>query len=308
MREFYMDTSVGKVHCCRWEPQGEIKGIIQIIHGIQEYVGRYSVMANFFAEQGFVVVGADHPGHGLSVTEENGLGYLAGGWKEAVKNIHKLCVNVRKEFPSLPYFMFGHSMGSFLLTTYLTLYHDGITGAVISGTGWQAPALVSAGCTLCKIEKRRFGEAGRSKLLLDLMFGPYIKRFEPARTPYDWICSDNGVVDVYAADPLCTWKPTVQLCEQMLRGIQRNQKEKYLSQMDTDLPVFFIAGQQDPVGDFGNGVLRAVAAFRRVGMKDVLVELYPDMRHECHNECGKDRVYQDVLRWFEDRSKTCGGV
>lgn len=307
MQEFYIDSSVGPIHCCQWLPDGACKGVFQIIHGIQEYVARYDHFASFLADHGYIVVGADHPGHGKSVSNESALGYLSGGWKEAVSIIHRLHKKVHGENPKLPYIMFGHSMGSFLLTTYLSVCQDEIDAAIISGTGWQPKALLTAGQLLCNAENRRLGEKQCSTLLLKMMFGPYNKPFMPADTPYEWICSDKNVVDIYAADPLCTWKPTVQLCSQMLNGIRKNQNQKNLSRIAKDLPLFFIAGQKDPVGNFGNGVLRAVEAFKLAGIEDILVELYPDMRHECHNEVGKEKVYYDILAWIETKSLSTQG-
>lgn len=298
MKKFYMKSSAGKFLCYEWHPAYEPIGIIQIIHGIKEHVARYEALARYFTNAGFLVVGADHPGHGPAAEEP---GYLAGGWSQAVKNIRSLYKRTHCVHKSLPYIMFGHSMGSFLLMTYLSVYHDDLSGAVISGTGWQPEAAVAAGRAMCKALSGKCDEHSRNKLLNTLIFGGYRRHFASEHSNSGWISSDIEVVKRYENDPLCTWTPTIQLCSQMLRGIQRNQMRSNLTKMQKHLPVFFISGQQDPVGNFGNGVLKTVQAFKDAGMNDVLVELYPAMRHECHNEIGKERVFDDILHWIQSK-------
>ena len=303
MHNFYMQTPWGCIHCCQWLPKGNPVGIVQIVHGISEYVARYDHFARFLAENGYLVVGGDHPGHGGSVGEEDQFGYMTGGWDSAVKIVHLIHKKTVEEYPELPYFILGHSMGSFLLRTYLFTYRDSLAGVLISGTAWQPAAVLAAGLAVCAEEAARLGERNHSELLQTLAFGTYNKQFAPNRTPYDWISSDEHIVDAYGADSYCTWKPSVQLIREMMRGIQKNQKRDNLSRMDKSLPVFFFAGQLDPVGNMGNGVLKSVQAFKQAGMQDVLVELYPNMRHECHNEIGKEKVYDDVLAWLEEKRK-----
>jgi alpha-beta hydrolase superfamily lysophospholipase len=199
--------------------------------------------------------------------------------------------------------MFGHSMGSFLLRTYLYTYHSDLAGAILSGTCWQPEALLPVAAVMCNREARRLGEHNHSPFLQSLAFGSYNKPFFPNRTPYDWVCSREEVVDAYAADPLCTWLPSIQLFSEMMMGIRMNQKRGNISRMKKDLPIYFFAGQLDPVGNMGNGVLKAVQAFKNVGMKNVSVELYPFMRHECHNEADRQKVFGDILLWIEANCK-----
>lgn len=299
MQDFYLQTPVGMIHCCQWLPEGEPVGVVQIIHGISEYIARYEPLARYLADHGWLVVGEDHPGHGKSVGEGDRYGYLTGGWMATVQIIHRLYTKTHREHPDIPYVMLGHSMGSFLLRTYLFTYHVQLAGALISGTGWLPDAVVSAGILACKEEALRLGEENHSPLIQSLAFGGYNKTFAPNRTPYDWISSDEAVVDAYAEDPFCTWLPSIQLCREMMEGIRMIQKKSNLSRMQKQLPVFFFAGQLDPVGNLGNGVLKAVQAFKDAGMQEVLVELYPHMRHECHNEVGRERVFADILQWLE---------
>lgn len=303
MQEFFLQTEFGCIHCCQWLPEGQPVGVVQLIHGLCDYTARYAELARYLADRGYAVVGGDHPGHGGSVGEGDQYGYLTGGWMGAVKLVHLLYQKTRAEFSGLPYVMLGHSMGSFLLRTYLYTYHVDLAGAILSGTCWQPEAALPAAALLCREEAKRLGERSSSPLLQNMVFGSYNRKFAPARTDYDWVCTREEVVDAYARDPGCTWLPTIQLCTEMMKGIAMNQKPSNLSRMQKDLPVYFFAGQLDPVGDMGNGVLKAVLAFKKAGMKDVLVELYPHMRHECHNEPGREKVFADIFNWMEDRRK-----
>ena len=300
MEEFFLASNgAGRIHCGLWLPEGEPRAVVQIIHGIAEHIGRYDHFARFLTQRGFAVCADDHMGHGLSVEGGGVFGYFSGGWMAAVRDERSLFAEMKKRFPALPYFMLGHSMGSFLLRTYLYTYPGELAGAIISGTGWQPELALSAGLALCKIERLRIGETGRSKLLKELMFGVYNKKFSPNRTPNDWICSDEAVVDAYTDDPLCGFDATVGLTRDMLTGISMNQKKENLAKMDKTLPVLFVSGMQDPVGAMGEGVLRTIDAFKRAGLSNVTIRLYPEGRHEMLNETNRAEVYADILGWLE---------
>ena len=300
MEEFYLASNgAGRIHCGLWLPEGEPRAVVQIIHGIAEHIGRYEHFARFLTQRGFAVCADDHMGHGLSVENGGVFGYFSGGWMAAVRDERSVFEEMKKRFPALPYFMLGHSMGSFLLRTYLYTYPGELTGAIISGTGWQPELALSAGLALCRLEQLRIGETGRSKLLKELMFGAYNKKFSPNRTPNDWICSDETVVDAYTGDPLCGFDATVGLTRDMLTGISMNQKKENLAKMDKTLPVLFVSGMQDPVGAMGEGVLRTIDAFKRAGLSNVTIRLYPEGRHEMLNETNRTEVYADILGWLE---------
>ena len=192
-----------QIHVRRCTPDGEVRGVVQLAHGIAEHVERYDGFAAFLAENGYVVVANDHLGHGQSIGSEEELGCLMeeGGWKRLVIDMHTLCEKTAAEFPGLPYFLFGHSMGSFLARTYLIAYPEGLTAAVICGTGQQSGALVRAGRAMGRLEIRRHGADYKSELLNRMAFGAYNKGIEPQRTPCDWLTRDNAVVDAYIADP-----------------------------------------------------------------------------------------------------------
>ncbi len=299
MRTFSLSHEDIILHCTLWEPEGRPKGIVQIVHGVAEYVARYDSLAQFLTKEGYLVVGEDHAGHGYTASEEQ-RGYLTGGWMGVVRGIHRLYETVRQQHPHVPYFILGHSMGSFLLRTYLFTYHTPLTGAMISGTGQIAAPVIPAAWLACQEEGLRLGDSSLSPLLEKMMFGGYNAKFKPARTPYDWVNSDPAAVDAYAADPLCGFPVTVQLCKEMLKGIRMIQSKTNLSRMQKDLPVFFFAGDQDPVGDMGKGVWKTVKDFQSAGMKNVSCKLYEGMRHEVLNEPNRQLIFEDILNWMEN--------
>ena len=190
-------------------------------------------------------------------------------------------------------------MGSFLLRTYLYTYPDAVDKAVISGTGWEDPMKVRMGKFVCKLEQARIGEKNTSALVTKLMFGSYNKAFSPVTSPNAWICSDDAVVAAYDADPLCGFDATVGLARDLLTGVGMNEQPENLDKMNKQLPVLFISGCKDPVGGMAKGVLKCIDAFKRSGMKDITIKLYPEGRHEMLNERNKAEVYQDVLDWLD---------
>lgn len=204
-----------------------------------------------------------------------------------------------RQYPDLPYYILGHSMGSFLLRTYLYTYPDAVDKAVISGTGWEDPMKVRMGKLVCKLEEARIGEKNTSALVTKLMFGSYNRAFGPVTSPNAWICSDDAVVAAYDADPLCGFDATVGLARDLLTGVGMNEQQENLDKMNKQLPIMFISGCKDPVGGMAKGVLKCIDAFKRSGMKDITIKLYPEGRHEMLNERNKDEVYQDVLTWLE---------
>ena len=297
---YYGSKGAGTIHGCRWTPEQPPVAVVQIIHGIAEYVERYDDFARYLNRLGFLVVAEDHMGHGKSINGEGIQGYFHGGWFTAVEDSYQLLQDTRKEFPDLPYVLFGHSMGSFMARTILEKYPDsGISAAVICGTGWQPKAVLNTGIGVCRMVCKQQGEKKPSKILEKLVFSNYNKKVEHPRTPYDWLTRDSGIVDRYLADPFCGFTPTGGLMRELLTGIRYEQEN--LSAMKKDLPVLFIAGGDDPVGNYGKGVLRSAEAFRKAGMLDVSCKIYPLGRHEILNEINWEEVYQDISSWLNGK-------
>lgn len=301
MEEFYIPSNgAGRIHCCKWLPSAEPKAVVQLVHGIAEHIGRYDDFAGFLTQYGYAVVADDHMGHGGSI-EGGTAGYFHGGWMAAVADVKSLRDKTAAEYPGIPYYMLGHSMGSFLLRTYLYTYPDTIEGAIISGTGWEPLTKVRAGLLLCNLEAKRLGGDKVSPLITKLMFGSYCKPFQPARTKDDWICSVDSVVDAYEADPFCGFDATIGLARDLLTGVKMNEQPENLAKMDKTLPILFVSGGKDPVGNMSKGVLACIDAFKRSGLRNISIKIYPDGRHEMLNERNKDEVYQDILSWLDAR-------
>ena len=296
---FYESRGGGRIHGCRWTPQGEVKAVLQIVHGIAEFVERYEDFASFLNSKGYLVVAEDHMGHGKSICEKAPQGCFSGGWAAAVDDTYRLLTDTKAEFPDIPYVLFGHSMGSFMARTILAKYPDsGISAAVICGTGWQPSAILPAGQALCNLVCKKNGEQNPSEQLQNIVFGSYNKKVEHPRTPYDWLTRDTKIVDAYIAHPLCGFTASAGLLREMMGGISYIQKAEHLDRMKKDLPVLFIAGGDDPVGNYGKGVRRTAEAFKKHGMTNVTVQIYPLCRHEILNEINKKEIYDDVARWL----------
>jgi len=301
--DFYYDScGAGKIHGCRWTPEGQITAVVQIVHGIAEYVERYDAFAEYLNSQGILVVAEDHMGHGKSIDHGGTKGFFDGGWSAAVEDSCRLIRNTRNEFPGVPFILFGHSMGSFMARTILCKHPDmGLAGAVICGTGWMPDAVIGAGKAAAGLICKIIGERTPSDRLQNMIFGGYNKKIEHPRTSSDWLSRDNAVVDAYEADPMCGFTVCCGLLRDMMSGMAYNQKPENLARMKKDLPVLFIAGGEDPVGDYGKSVLQAADKFRECGMQDVTHKIYPLCRHEILNEINRQEVFGDIHGWIQKK-------
>lgn len=301
--DFYYDScGAGKIHGCRWTPEGQITAVVQIVHGIAEYVERYDAFAEYLNSQGILVVAEDHMGHGKSIDHGGTKGFFDGGWSAAVEDSCRLIRNTRNEFPGVPFILFGHSMGSFMARTILCKHPDmGLAGAVICGTGWMPDAVIGAGKAAAGLICKIIGERTPSDRLQNMIFGGYNKKIEHPRTSSDWLSRYNAVVDAYEADPMCGFTVCCGLLRDMMSGMAYNQKPENLARMKKDLPVLFIAGGEDPVGDYGKSVLQAADKFRECGMQDVTHKIYPLCRHEILNEINRQEVFGDIHGWIQKK-------
>ncbi len=303
LREFTYPSADGvhQVHAVEWLPGGAPKAVVQLVHGVSEHIRRYDGFARFLAENGYAVVGNDHLGHGKTSADPQEYGFLgeSGGWRNVADDMRSLRLSVGGRFPGIPYFLMGHSMGSFLVRLYLIDWPGTVAGAILSGTGQETPWLVSFGKWLAGVERVRLGPRGHSPLIDRLSFGSYNKRIVPARTRADWISRDTAVVDAYVADPLCSFYPTVTMFRHMMEGLQYIAAGENLRKMDPSTPVYLFSGEQDPVGSYGAGARKVCALFRNAGCKDLTLKLYPEGRHEMLNEINRNEVYADVLGWLE---------
>ena len=273
--------------------------VLQIAHGMAEYVLRYVDFAEYLAAAGVVVAGTDHIGHGHSVPDAEDLGYFGerDGRRYALEDMHTLNRRLRAEYPGLPLVLLGHSMGSFFARKYATQWPHSIAGLIISGTGGPNP-LAGVGMAMARRVARLEGERARSKRLQVLAFGSYLDRIENPRTPYDWLSRDTDIVDAYVADPLAGYRFTANGYQELCGAVRDVSGRRWAEGIAKDMPVFIFSGDADPVGDYGKGVLKVYEWLRQAGVQDLQLQLYPGGRHEMLNETNRAEVYADVLHFL----------
>ena len=303
--EFTFDSRDGKtkIHAVRWVPEGKVVCIVQIIHGMAEYIERYEELAQYLGEKGILVTGDDHLGHGKSVGEDGAYGYFCeqDPATVVVRDVHRLKKMTQEEYPGIPYVILGHSMGSFILRNYLFRYGTGIQGAIVCGTGSQPKTLVKVSKMIAALQGVFLGQKHVAKMIDNLAFGSYNKKIPDAKTSVDWLCTEEGVVDAYVKDELCGFTFTVNGFMTLFTLLDRLNREENLRAMPKNLPVHFIAGDMDPVGNYGEGVKKAYEDFQKVGMERISLKLYAGDRHELLNEKDKFKVYEDIYPWIMDR-------
>ncbi len=304
--EFYFDSRDGehKIHAIRWIPEAQKPVcILQIVHGMSEYIDRYDDFANYLADKGILVVGDDHLGHGKSVNPGEPYGYFC---KEdaptvLVRDEHRLKKMMQEKYPGVPYLILGHSMGSFITRNYLMRYGSGINGALIVGTGMQSKPALMCARALAAIEKVFCGDKHVGRLVDKAAFGVYNKKIEAPQTSFDWLSRNEDNVRRYIDDPLCGFIFTVNGFQTLFKLIYNLHDTEKLKKMPVNLPVFFLAGEDDPVGNYGKSVEAVYKSFREIGMENVQIKLYPKDRHELLNEVDKVDVYADIYRWILQR-------
>lgn len=301
-QEFRYRSNDGKtrIHAVEWIPEGEVKAVLQIAHGMCEYVMRYDGFATWLSEQGVYVVGNDHLGHGETAPREEDLGYFSKkhGNRYVLGDIHRLRLITKQKYPDVPYFVLGHSMGSFLMRQYISYYGEDLSGAIIMGTGWQPLVSLYAGRALCYVIALFKGWRHRSQLINLIAFGAYTKKIENPITVQDWLSRDERVVYLHRHDPKCRYYFTLNGYNNMFRSIRKAEKTMNISRVPSNLPILLASGCEDPVGNYGKGVVKTYEAYKKAGIKDVSIKLYEEDRHEILNELDKEQVYEDLRNWI----------
>lgn len=277
-------------------------GIVQVIHGMCEHIGRYHDFMQMLADHGYVACGHDQIGHGRSAAV-NGLGYFAhrDGWDCLVRDARQLTILIRGRFPSLPVYLLGHSMGSFVAREYITRYKD-LNGVMLSGTGGSNPmAGAMAGMIRAMIPLK--GEKYRSEWINAQVFGRFAGLFPGENSPYAWLSRDRAQVAKYEQDPLCGFVFTLSGYADLMTLIARVSGEKWARRVPVDLPVYLFSGSCDPVGGMGKGVREVTGLLQQAGLRHLKMKLYPDGRHEMLNELCAGQVQEDILGWLTRQNK-----
>lgn len=301
-RDFPSSDGINTVAGWLYEPaEGPVRGVVQISHGMCEYIGRYDELAAWLCSKGYAVCGNDHLGHGATSDGEAGVnGYMGekDGWIHMVKDLRRMTILAKSWKPGVPVILLGHSMGSFLARAYASQWGDEIDGLVICGTGGPNPA-VDAGLALTELIARTKGPTYRSEKVKKIAFGGYLKKIKDPRTPNDWLTRDEAIVDAYCQDPKCTYLFTVSGFHDLMTVIKRVSGQNWADKLPRQLPVWVVSGEEDPVGDWGSGVKKVHSWLVKAGMQDLRLSLYPGMRHEVFNEVGREAVFEDLLNWLD---------
>lgn len=294
------------IHCVKWLPGCEPVGVVQLVHGMVEYIERYNEFAEFLTSKGYIVVGHDHIGHGHSVTDMEELGVMTGAHPsdDMVEDIYTHYYMTKRAYPSLPYFILGHSMGSYMLRKFLSAksaYIEELTGAVIMGTGQESAMRCNSGLLVAGVLSLLKGKNYRSEFLRAMTYGSSYKRYDCYGKDYasSWLSKNTRCVEKYYHDPYCTFTFTVNAYKGLIEAAKYVATSACVDKMRNGIPLLVISGDADPVGDMGKGTKAAAEAFKKAGIKDVTLKLYKGDRHEILHELDRDRVYNDIYQWFE---------
>lgn len=288
-----------KIATTLYRPEGQPRAVIQIAHGMAEHRGRYEEFAQFLLSQGMAVVINDHRGHGDSARDQE-LGYFAKtkGWQKCVTDLYELMVETKKEYPDIPYILFGHSMGSIMSRSFVKRYDCFLNGLILSGAPNYNPA-AGIGKQLAKLIVAAKGDHYRSAFLEKLAQGSFNKKFAPPRTPFDWLSRSPENVDAYIADPKCGFTFTASAYEDLFYGMQDMHDLMRWNLKNPKLPILFVAGEDDPVTGGRKGLESSEQLLRDAGYSDIELRVFKGLRHEILNEAEKDQVYQEILGWLD---------
>lgn len=277
-------------------PQGEPKGFVQFVHGMTEHIRRYDEIMKLLCEEGYIVFGHDHLGHGYTATDENELGYIAetNGWEILIDDVHAVLRTIKERFPDInkKTVLFGHSMGSFVVRLTVQKYPADYDDLIVCGTGGKNPA-APFGLVLLRLIRLFKGSRHRSNTVQKLAFGSYNKSFE-GTSPYEWLTRDENVKKAYSEDKYCTFLFTVSAMQDLLRLNIKSNKQKWFESLKKDMNIFLISGSMDPVGNYGTGVQEVYNRIIKAGHEKTKIKLYKDGRHEILNETNNKEVYKDI--------------
>lgn len=301
-KEYTYKSASGICDIKAWQfaPEGEVKAVIQMHHGMAEHTNRYRNFISAFTDRGYAIFINDMLGHGQSNEDKELFGYFGDkdGYKNILADAKALTDIAKKEYPDKKFIIAGHSMGSLIMRCYINEYGNDFDGAVFIGTAGPTP-IAKAGIPIMKVVAALKGKKHHSKFLNDISLGPYDKPFEH-RTHYDWGMRDTKEVDEYVADPLCGFLFTVAGFMDLSQLTIQCNEDRWFNNVAKDKPVLLMSGDMDPVGNYGKGVTEVYRKLLETDHKNVTLKLYHEARHEILNELNKDEVYNDLEHWIEE--------
>ena len=280
------------------------RAVVQLVHGMCEHKERYISLMEYFSSNGLVCVIHDHRGHGASVKQPEDLGYLYdGGWQAMVEDVRVVNDWIRTQYPDLKIILYGHSMGSMVVRSFLKKYDTRIAALLVSGCPVDNPAKgVGKGLAWCF--GRWKGWHYRPKLLQQMSFGAYNKPFKDEGWPAAWVCSDPETLKAYHEDSLCQYVFTANGFYNLLGLMQDCYSRKGWGVSNPDIHIHFMSGEQDPCRGSDTQFRRAARLLVEVGYHNVTAQVYPHMRHEIHNETRRERVWSDLLNFIDNTLST----
>jgi alpha-beta hydrolase superfamily lysophospholipase len=277
-----------------------IRGIVQISHGMCEYIDRYDDFAKFLAENKYVVCGHSHVGHGKSIISKDNYGFFSkkDGYKFLIEDLYQMTQIIKKRFPKVPCYLLGHSMGSFIARCYASKYGNKIRGLLLSGT-CGPKLMVDTGIQIANLVISRKGDKFRSRFINRIAIEIFNTNFKPVRTKLDWTSSDEKIIKEHLKDKMSSFIFTASGFKDLFYLVKNCNDIKCVSKIPVDLPIYIFSGDKDPVGENGEGVYRVYNMLKLAGVRDVTLKLYKNGRHEMLCEKNRKEVYDDVLDWLE---------
>lgn len=298
---FWSSDSQTKLHAVFYKPEGEVIATLVVAHGIGEYIERYEELADFLTFKGIVVAGFDCIGHGKSVSERKAPMYFGkkGSWEYLVKDFIIFNHIVKEIYPNVPCFLMGFSMGSFVVRYAMATKNVTTDGAIFVGTGRISPLLAELVKFVVSQEDKKVGGDDKvSDKVNELAFGNYNKYFEPCNTEFDWLCRNKDALKEYIEDPLTRKYITPGMFRELLSGMAFSSKKSSVKMADKNIPILFVSGKEDPVGEFGKGVIKTANMFSKFGFNTTLV-MYPNIRHDVFHDDQKHEMIEDMYSWMK---------
>lgn len=297
-KEFWIRAEDGvEIYVKKWTKKNkQPKAIVQLAHGMMEHIQRYDEFASFLVNNEIAVYGNDHRGHGKTGRKQGLLGYLSeqDGFKKATHDLYEVTKVIKETYPETPIFLLGHSMGSFLVRKYIQTNSAFVQGVILSGTGFYPSYLMNVGSFLAQILPPK----EKSHILDFLAFGQNNRKINNKKTTFDWLSRDEQAVQLYIDDPNTGFIPTARFFYDLMEGLKtiHNQQRNLL--INKDLPLFFISGDADPVGDYSKGIWKTAHLYKGAGMNNIKVMLFEEGRHELLSELNKVEVYDTIYNWI----------
>ena len=304
--DFYFDSSDGKtkIHGVKWIPDGNVKMILQVVHGVTEHILRYDEFANYFNNMGIMVVGIDLIGHGTSIAVGVKPMYFGGvgSFEYVVDDLYKCKEIISKDFDSnITYCMLGFSLGSFLARMYAIKYPSDLDGMILVGTGYTSSIEIALARFIANKEAHKYGEDKSSDMIRKLTFETYNNKFKPNRTRYDWLCLSEEALEKYINDPLRGGDMSSGLFREMLYGMKFTGEKSNIMRMNKELPILLLSGSDDPVGNSGKGINKYNTILKKCGINDVDIKIYSKLRHDILHEDNRVDIYNDIREWLVNK-------